>query len=341
MERLRLTYGGYVYLDRTRALQFGQVAPEGIDLNFETVEISELFRRMAQHVEFDVAEMSLSTYMLMLGQGDDRLVGIPVFLSRAFRHSRVFVNTASGIDEPVDLAGKKVGTPEFQMTAGLWIRGFLQHDYGVKPADMSWFYGGSDEPVYAERRHHEAPPGVSLEQIPAGRTLSQMIESGELAALITAADPEPFRRGSPDVARLFPDPWQVERDYYRRTGIFPIMHLVVIRRDVYERNRWAAASLMNAFIESKRLGLERMRLTGALPVGIPWLAPAIEEVDEIFGGDAFPYGFEQNRTALEAATAYAHEQGLTARRLEPAELFAPETLDHPGDDMKRQAAKLI
>lgn len=340
MADLKLTYGGYVYLDRTRALQSGQVRAEGVDLNFQTVEISELFRRMAQHVEFDVAEMSLSTYMVMRGQGDDRLIGIPVFLSRAFRHSRVFVNSEAGIDRPEDLQGKNVGTPEFQMTAGLWIRGFLQHDYGVDASDMSWFYGGSDEPVYAERRRHEAPPGVKLEQIPTGRTLSDMVESGELDALITAADPEPYRRGSPNVRRLFDDPWTVERDYFARTGIFPIMHLAVIQREIYERNRWLAVSLLNAFIESKRLGMERMRLTGALPVALPWLAAAMEELDEVFDGDAFPYGFAANRHVLEAATTYASEQGLTPRRFEPEELFAPETLDHPGDDLKRGAARL-
>ena len=341
MSKLRLTYGGYVYLDRTRALQFGQVAVEGVDFNFESIEISELFRRMAQHIEFDVAEMSLSTYLVMLGQGDDRLVGIPVFLSRAFRHSRVFVHSDAGINEPADLKGKQVGTPEYQMTAGLWIRGFLEHDYGVAASDMTWFYGGSDEPVYAERRHHDAPPDVSLEQIPKGRTLSGMLESGELDALITAADPAPYRRGSPKVRRLFENPWSVERDYFTRTGIFPIMHLVVIRREIYERNRWLAVSLLNAFIESKRLGMERMRLTGALPVAIPWLAADIEELDAMFGGDAFPYGFGQNRLALEAATTYANEQGLTPRRFEPEDLFAPETLDHPGDDLKRGAARLI
>jgi 4,5-dihydroxyphthalate decarboxylase len=340
VSRLQLTYGGYVYLDRTRALQTGQVQPKGVDLNVQVVEISELFRRTAQHAEFDIAEMSLSTYLMMLGQGDERLIGIPVFLSRAFRHSMVFVNAGAGIDEPSDLRGKRVGTPEYQMTAGLWIRGFLQHDYGVKPSDLEWWYGGSDEPGYAERRHHDAPPGVRLERIPAGKTLSGMLDAGELDAMITAAKPAPFRNGSPNVRRLFADPYAVERDYFRRTGLFPIMHLVVLRRELYEANRWLAASILDAFIESKRLGLERLRLVGALPVAVPWLAAAMEEVDELFGGDAFPYGFEQNRTALEAATTYSYEQGLTPRRFEPAELFAPETLDHPGDDLRRQAARL-
>ena len=205
---------------------------------------------------------------------------------------------------------------------------------------MSWFYGGSDEPVYTERRHHDAPPGVRMEQIPTDRTLSDMLESGELDALITAADPGAYRRGSPHVQRLFPDPWSVEREYFQRTRIFPIMHLVVMRREIYAQHRWLAVSLLNAFIESKRLGMARLRLTGVLPVAIPWLAADIEELDEVFDGDAFPYGFAQNRHVLEKATEYAHEQGLTPRRFEPEELFAPETLDHPGDDLKRGAARL-
>lgn len=335
--KLGLTYGGYIYLDRTRALQSGQVQPEGVDLNFETVGISELFRRMAQHAEFDVAEMSLSTYMLMLGQGDDRLIGIPVFLSRAFRHSRVFVNSHAGIDQPRDLKGKRVGTPEYQMTAGLWIRGFLQDDYGVNASDMTWFQGGSDEAVYAERRHHDAPPGVELGHIPADRTLSGMLDSGELDALITAIDPKPFQDGSPNVRRLFEDPWETEREYYERTNIFPIMHLVVIKRKIYESNRWLAVSLLNAFIEAKRLGMDRLRLTGALPVALPWLAADIEELDRMFDGDAFPYGYAQNRRTVDTAASYSYEQGLTPRRFQPEELFAVETLDHPGDDLRRDA----
>ena len=340
MSKLSLTYGGNIYLDRTRALQSGQVQAEGVDLNFETIEISELFRRMAQHAEFDVAEMSLSTYMLMLGQGDDRLIGIPVFLSRAFRHSRVFVNTDASIDHPADLKGKRVGTPEYQMTAGLWIRGFLEHDDGVKASDMAWFHGGSDEPVYAERRHHDAPSGVEIGQIPADRTLSDMLDSGDLDALITAIDPRPYQEGSPNMRRLFENPWAVEREYYERTNIFPIMHLVVIKREIYEANRWLAVSLLNVFIESKRLGMDRLRLTGALPVALPWLAADIEELDRLFDGDAFPYGYAQNRRIVDTAASYSYEQGLTPRRFQPEELFAAETLDHPGDELRRNADRL-
>jgi 4,5-dihydroxyphthalate decarboxylase len=340
MADLSLTYGGYLYLDRTRALQTGQVKPAGIDLRVQVVEIGELFRRMAQHVEFDVAEMSMSTYMIMRGQGDDRLIGIPVFLSRAFRHSMIFVNSHAGIDRPADLKGKNVGVPEYQMTAAVWIRAFLEHDYGVKPSDIRWWYGGIESPGYTERREHEAPPDVHLEQIPDDKALVPMLDSGELDAYVTAANPKPFRERSPNVRRLFPDYRAVEADYYRRTGFFPIMHLVCIRRELYEANRWIAASLLDAFVESKRLGMERLRQVGALPVAIPWLGADIEELDELFGGDAFAYGFKQNRATLEALTDYSHSQGLTPRRFTPEELFAPETHDHPGDALGSWNPKL-
>jgi 4,5-dihydroxyphthalate decarboxylase len=337
---LSLTYAGYLYLDRTRALQTGQVKPAGIDLRVQVVEIGELFRRMAQHCEFDVAEMSMSTYLMMLGQGDTRLIGIPVFLSRAFRHSMVFVNSHAGIDKPEDLKGKNVGIPEYQMTAAVWVRAFLEHDYGVKPSDIKWWYGGIESPGYTERRHHDSPAGVHLEQIPDDKALTPMLDSGELDAFVTAANPKPFRERSPNVRRLFTDYQEVERDYFRRTGFFPIMHLVCIRRELYEANGWIAAALLDAFIESKRLGMERLRQTGALPVAIPWLGADIEQLDELFGGDAFAYGFGQNRKTLEALAGYSHEQGLTPRRFTPEELFAPETHDHPGDSLGSWNPKL-
>ena len=333
MSDLRLTFAAYVYLDRTRALQTGQVRPAGIDLTFLPLDIGELFRRMAQHVEFDVAELSTSTYMMMLGQGDDRLVGLPVFLSRAFRHSQIYVNAASGIERPEDLRGVDVGIPEYQMTAALWIRAFLEHDYGVSPTDLRWWYGGVEQPGYTERRHHDPPPGVHLKEIPKDKWLTGMLESGELSAYITAADPGPFRRRSPHVRRLFPNWREVERAYFERTGFFPIMHMTVVRRDVYERNRWVIESLMDALVEAKRRGLARLRNLGALAVTLPWLGAHLEEVDELFGGDPFPYGFAQNQATLEAMTQYSYEQGLTPHKLAPEELFPPEALGHPGDDL--------
>ena len=167
-----------------------------------------------------------------------------------------------------------------------------------------------------------------------------MLDSGDLDALITAIDPRPYQEGSPNMRRLFENPWAVEREYYERTNIFPIMHLVVIKREIYEANRWLAVSLLNAFIESKRLGMDRLRLTGALPVALPWLAADIEELDRLFDGDAFPYGYDQNRRIVDTAASYSYRQGLTPRRFQPEELFAAETLDHPGDELRRSADRL-
>lgn len=332
MAALRLAYAGYSYLDRTRALELGTVSPAGIELDVQRVDITELFRRAARFAEWDACEMSMSTYLMMVADGDDRLVGLPVFPSRAFRHSMIWVNATSGIRSPEDLRGKSVGLPEYQMTAALWIRAFLEHDYGVRPSDVHWWYGGMHSPGYKERRAHSPPAGVSLRRIPPDRALVEMFEAGDLDALITF-DPARLRGKAPRITRLFPDYRAVEEDYFRRTALFPIMHLVAVRRDVYEANRWVAASLLEAFVESKRVGRERLHDVNALAVSLPWVEDELDRAEELFGGDPFRYGFEQNRAVLEAMTRYAHEQRLTARALDPEELFAPETLEHPGDDL--------
>jgi 4,5-dihydroxyphthalate decarboxylase len=330
---LKLTYAGFTYLDRTRALEFGQVSPAGIELEVNTLDIDELFRRVAQNADFDVAEMSTCTYMMMRADGDERLVGIPVFPLRAFRHNMVFVNTEHGIDTPEDLKGKKVGLAEYQMTAALWVRAMLEHDYGVKPSDIDWYYGGYWTPAYSERREHESPPGVTITRIPPDKALRAMFLDGELDAVLTF-DSHPYKPLAPRIRRLFPNFHEVERDYFRRTGFFPIMHMVVMKRETYEANRWAATSVMEAFIRAKRLGVERLRNVGVLAVTLPWVENELDELDELFGSeDAFPYGFTQNRAILDAMTQFAHDQHLTGRKLSPDELFAPETVEHPGDAM--------
>jgi 4,5-dihydroxyphthalate decarboxylase len=330
VKRVPIAYGGVDYLDRTSALQSGVVSPTGIDFNYIVVPgIGDLFRRVAQHAEFDAAEMSASTYFLMLARGDRRFVAIPVFPSRAFRHSQVYIHSKAGIARPEDLAGRNVGILDYQMTAAVWVRAFLQHDYGVTPARIHWWTGGLYVPDFAERTNVTLPPGVELRRIPETETLENMLTTGKLDALVTTEPPRAFLAGSPNVQRLFPNHREVERDYFRRTGFFPIMHLVVMRRDVYEKNRWAAVSLMEAFEAAKRVGKERMHYQGAYAVGLPWLGSEMEEVDTLFGGDAFPYGVTKNRAILEQMVVYAHEQGFTARKLDVDELFAPETYQDP------------
>ena len=327
MTELSVTYAGAEYLDRMRALQFGIVKPEGVDLTYLPINhVGELFRRMAQDAEFDVSEMSMSTLMVMVSQGDDRLIGIPVFPSRAFRHSQIYVSAASGIERPEDLAGRNVGVPEYQMTAALWQRALLQHDYGVGGEDVHWWTGGLKTPEYHERHHHSLPPGVTLDRIPSEKALESMLDAGEIDALIHAHAPDHFRAGSPNVRRLFPNYREVEMDYYRRTRLFPVMHTVVVRRDIYEASPWIVTSLLDAFEASKQLGYARMRDLDTLAIGHPWLAAEWDDVRAEFGGDPFVYGYEPNLHLLEAMAQYSHEQGLSDRKLHPEELFAPESL---------------
>lgn len=330
MSRVSLTYGGLLYLDRTLPLLLGEVEVPGVDLNYVTFSSpGDLFRRQAQFAEFDLSEMSLGTFLIMTSRGDRRFVGLPIFVSRNFRHSQVYVHAGAGIERPADLRGKRVGILEYQMTAALWVRAFLEHDYGVRPADVSWFTGGLVEPVFAERLALALPAEIRLQLIPAGRTLERMLYAGELDALVSVQPPQRFDSRATAVRRLFPDFRAVERDYFRRTGFFPIMHLLVLRRELYERHRWLPATLHESFQRAKEAGWRRLRATTGLAVGLPWLGAGLEEVDEVFGGDAFPYGLEANRAILTAMAQYAHEQHLTDRLVDVLELFPPEAHQTP------------
>jgi 4,5-dihydroxyphthalate decarboxylase len=279
---------------------------------------------MTRHGEFDAAEMSMSSYLLRRSRGDDALVAIPVFTSRFFRHSCVFVHADSGIERPEDLKGKRVGVPEYQRTAAVWIRGFLQDDYGVSPSDVRWFQGGLEQTGRSEKLAIEIP-AVDIRPIEPDQTLSSMLASGELDAYIGARAPSSFDRQR--VRRLFPNFKVDEAEYYRRTSIFPIMHTVVLRRDVLERYPWAARSLYDAFEAAKAQALAHLGSSVALAVTLPWLIAELEETQALMGADYWPYGVEPNRATLEALARYSFEQGLSARRVEPHELFAPSTLD--------------
>jgi len=309
--------------DRTRDLVTGAVRPTGIDLNFLPFEVEETFWRMLKHQEFDAAEMSMSSYMMARDQGAPELIAIPAFPSRFFRHSCVFVNADSGIDEPGDLKGKNVGVPEYQMTASLMVRGMLQDEYDVRPEDMIWYHGGEEEGGREEKLSIDLPDAVEIRGIEPDQTLSQMLADGDLDALVTARIPSSFHDGP--VERLFPDFKQVEKEYYRTTGIFPIMHCVVLRQDVYDQKPWVAKELYKAFERSKQNFLERIGKTNELQVGLPWVIDELEETRELMGWDYWPYGVEANREVLETMTRYSDEQDLTQERLAVDELFAPNT----------------
>lgn len=313
--------------DRLRALFDGRVSPEGIELNCLDLPVEETFFRMLRHYEFDVAEMSLSSYVLQLFSENPRLIAIPIFPSRFFRHSCVFINTASGIREAKDLIGKRVGTPEFQMTAGVWMRGILSDDYQVPVSSVTYFRGGEEQPGRLEKIAVSPLPEIRLESIPEKKTLSGMLESGEIDALYTARAPSSFENGSGKVRRLFENYQAVEQQYYSRTKIFPIMHVVVIRREVYDKARWIAQSLYKAFSRAHNLAYKDLYDSGALSCMLPWLVRHAEETRALMGADFWPCGLERNAHTLDTFLRYSFEQGLSKRRMKPDELFARESLE--------------
>lgn len=327
MGRIKLTIACWDY-DRTRALQEGTVQVEGVDLTYLPLRVEETFWRMLRYGEFDAAELSMGSYLMAREKGFPKLIAIPVFPSRAFRHSCIYINTGSGIKEPKDMAGKRVGVPEYQITMAIWARGILQHEYGVKPEQMKWFTGGEEHPGRVDKVKHDLPNTIDIRPIAADQTLSSMLERGDIDAMISAHMPSPFVRRSPKVARLIPDFPKVEKDYYRRTKIFPIMHTVALREEFYEKHPWVAQSLYKALAESKRICQESMYEFSALKYMLAWSIAEMEEERELFGaGELWPYGLEANRHVLETLVQYAHEQGLIKTRLDLKSLFAPNTLE--------------
>lgn len=313
--------------DRTRALLEDRIPVDGIDLNYINIPIEETFFRMIRHREFDVAEMSLSSYTLSLFREQQPFVAIPVFPSRSFRHSCIFVNRDSGIHRPQDLAGKRVGNPEYQLTACVWIRGILSDHYKVPVSSVTYFRGGEEEPGRTEKQAVALPPEIHLENIPEEKTLSEMLLRGEIDAIYSPRTPSSFYTGKGAVRRLFEDYETVEREYYKSTKLFPIMHMIVIRREVYEANRWIAQSLYKAFVKAQRETYEDLFETAALKMMLPWQIRHAEQTRELMGQDFWPYGFDPNVQCLSTFLRYAHEQGLAKRLLTPKELFAPESLE--------------
>ncbi len=318
-----LTFACGLY-DRMVPLYTGEVKPEGIDLKFLVIDSPrEIFDRMAGKLEFDACEMSSSELIARTVAGQSPFVAIPAFASRVFRHSFIFINRNAGIRSPKDLEGKRVGVPLYTMSAAIWIRGHLQHDYGVDLSKIHWVQGATNSPG-----SHGSPTvlpllkPVSIENNRSDKSLSQLLESGGIDAIAGAEIPAAFGV-NPDVQRLFPNFREVEKEFYRRTRIFPIMHLVVIRRDVYDKNPSIAASLYNALVRSKDIALKKMRYIGATRYMLPWLAADLDELREVFGDDPWPYGIEASRPTLEALVTYMFEQAMIPRKIPIEELFAP------------------
>ncbi len=307
--------------DRMVPLLSGEVRPAGIDLNFiQIASPRETFDRMAGGLEFDAAEFSSSEFISRLSAGTCPFVALPVFPSRMFRHGFITVNTKA-VKSPKDLAGKRIGIPLYTMTAAVWIRGLLMHEYGVDLSGVRWVQGATNK-VGAHGRPTVPPllKHVSIDSNESDKTLSELLEAGEIDAILGADIPAALGR-NPVVARLFPDFPKVEADYYRRTGIYPIMHLVVIKREIYERHPFVATSLYQAFCRAKAIALTRMRSTGMLATMMPWMLAEIETMDAVFGPDPWPYGVEANRKTLQALVDCLAEQSLIAKPIAVDDLF--------------------
>ena len=320
---LSLAFGEY---DHVRDLLDGTVPVEGVELTVLRLPVEEMFYRFVMHAEFDVSEVSFAKVVALIAQDDRRFVPLPVFPSRVFRHSSIYVRSDNGIARPEDLAGKRVGVPEWAQTAAIYSRGLLAHEYGVELASIHWHQAGVNQPGRREKVELALPADVRLTVV-TDRSLSDMLVDGELDAVLSARPPAAFTQRDPRVRRLFDDYRAVELAYARKTGIFPIMHVAAMRRDVYERDRWLARSLFKAFDEARRCSLRRAADITASFFPIPWAADQLRLSHELFGDDPWPYGIERNRTTLEAFLDYAFEQGVCRRRLRIDELFPPEIDD--------------
>ena len=319
MSKLPLTLAISDY-DHVRDLTTGRVVPEGIDLNCLDLTVEEIFFRFVLYREWDVSEISMAKYVSLISQGDTTLTAIPVFPSRIFRHSSFYVRRDGPVKSPADLAGRRVGLPEWAQTAAVYTRGLLMHQYGLDLASIHWVQAGVNQPGRSEKVGLRLPPGVTVTAAPRD-SLSEMLVSGQVDAVLSAHAPDCFEHGHPNIKRLFDNVRALEADYYRETGIFPIMHTVALRKEVVERHPWIATNLLKAFDEAKRRSVERVLDICAPRMPLPWCHDFAAEGRAMFGDDYFPYGIEPNRRTLEAFLLYAYEQGVCHRHLAVEELF--------------------
>jgi 4,5-dihydroxyphthalate decarboxylase len=315
---LTIACGDY---DRTHPLIDGSVKPEGIELNWLVLPHFEIWTRMLNHYDFDVSEISLSSYIIARTLGRP-LTAIPVFPARAFRHSYVFINTKSGIREPKDLMGRRVGLAEFQQTATVWIRGILQHEYGVKLEDVQWYTWAPHQ-----RMEISLPRRYKVTHLTPDRKPDQMLFDGELEAIMVPSLLPSLFNPPPHVRRLFENSLKVEAEYFKKTGIFPIMHSVALRQDVWEKHPWIARSLFKAFQRAKEEAYARLKDPSPYKISLAWFRGPVEEQEQILGDDPWPYGVEKNRHVVETLSTYLYEQGLAEKKLKMEDLFAPNTLD--------------
>jgi 4,5-dihydroxyphthalate decarboxylase len=318
--RLALALGDY---DHTRDVVHGVVQPEGIELVWLNLPVEEIFFRFTKYREWDVTELSFAKYVALRSQDDASVIALPVFPSRVFRLSSIYVRPDGSVEKPADLAGRRIGVPEWAQTAAIYSRGYMAHELALRLADVEWVQAGVNEPGRVEKVALKLPPGLRLRPAPE-KTLNDMLLSGELDAVLSARPPRAFGEGK--LARLYPSYREAEEAYFRKTGVFPIMHVVALRGEVLDRDPWVAMNLVQAFEEAKRRSLARLADVTASHAPLAWLGDYVARLRGVFGDDPFPYGLEPNRRTLEAFLQFAFEQGVCHRELSPEELFPPQVL---------------
>ena len=321
---LSIAVGNY---DRVRPLIDGTVRIDGVEAVVMTLEPEEIFFRAFRHAAFDICELSLSSYALQLARGACAYIGVPVYPSRAFRHTAICIRTDRGIRRPEDLRGRRLGTPEYQLTANVWARGLLADEHGIGPGDIVWVRGGLEQAGRREKITLDLPPEVRIEEAPVDATLSRMLADGAIDGIVAPRAPSCFGRGDAPVGWLYADPAAAAADWFRRTGIFPIMHLLGIRRSLAERHPWLPAAVCKAFVRAKAIALEQLADTSATKVTLPFVEEQLRAARALMGEDFWSYGVAPNVATLETFLRYHHAQGLSARRLDVAELFHPSTLE--------------
>jgi 4,5-dihydroxyphthalate decarboxylase len=322
--QLSIAVGNY---DRMRPLVDAEVQIDGVDPVFMLQEPEEIFFRAFRHADYDICELSLSSYSVKTAAGTSPYIAVPVFPSRAFRHTSIYVRADRGIDAPADLKEKRIGVPEYQLTANVWVRLFLEEEYGVRPSDVTWVRGGYEDAGRVEKITLKLPDGVHLENAPEGKTISGLLETGEIDAVIGPRAPSCFDRGHPQVKYLFADPQATAAAWYRRTRLFPIMHTLGIRKELAERHPWLVGAVTKAFEKSKALALARLSDTSATKITLPFVEEQLHAARTLMGTDFWSYGFAANEPVLDRFLEQHYREGLSSRRLEARELFHPASLE--------------
>jgi len=313
--------------DRTRAIKDGRVPVDGCEVTYLPLAPEELFFRAFRYNDFDVAELSFNSYLMATSRSACAYVAIPAFVSRHFRHSAIYVRTDRELRGPADLKGKLVGLPEYQQTANVWMRGIFKEEYGVDPSDIHWRTGGQEEPGRDERTPLKLDRNIDLQPIPAGKTLSRMLTEGELDAVFSARELSCFVNRAPHVGLMFPNYREAEMAYYKRSGVFPIMHLVGVRKSLAERYPWLPATVYKAFCQAKKIAIAEMQEMSATKVTLPWPEVGVEDAVRLMGEDFWRYGIAENAKDIETLARYSFEQGLAMRTLSAEEIFHPSVFE--------------